>query len=267
MAITAAFCLCFAVACDDEEFSYEGGGDPEYVQIYNLNASNTPVQMAILDGKFVFRAPARAGLVFVGLFDSAGLMIVDANGNCLIEVQNGLQLYARWEKMECTLYFNAGEDGTLEDDEKSQTLAYESDLSSFPVPTPVAGKVFVCWLNGETPVTDEDGDLLENKRKLTESNFTFTEGTKVNFTAKYDVQKFTYTFDYQDENYDNRSGVVEYGTTFGSIKTEFPELIDTGSRELVGWSTNEYTMVEINEEELMEADTTFYAIWKEYKTF
>ena len=268
MAITAAFCLCFAAACDDEEFSYDGGtGNTEYVQIYNLNASNTPVQMAILDGKFVFRAPARAGLVFVGLFDNAGLMIVDANGNCLIEVQNGLQLYARWEKMECTLYFNAGEEGALDDEDKSQTLEYESDLSSFPVPTPVAGKVFVCWLNGETPVTDADGDLLENKRKLTSENFTFTDGTKVNFTAQYDVQKFTYTFDYQDEQYDNRSGVVEYGATFGSIKTEFPDLIDTGSRELVGWSTNEYTMVEMDETQTFEADTTFYAIWKEYKTF
>lgn len=268
MALTAIVCLCFAVACDEEEFSYEGGGgDPEYVQIYNLNESNTPVQMAILGGQFVFRAPARAGLVFVGLFDSAGLMIVDANGNCLIEVQNGLQLYARWEKMECILSFDAGADGTLENDDKTQTLQYESDLYSFPVPDPVAGKVFVCWLNGETSVTDEDGNLLENKRKLTSENFTFTDGTKVNFIAKYDVQKFTYMFDYQDEDYENKSGVVEYGATFGTLKTLFPELIDTGSRELVGWSTNEYTLVEIDEEALIEEDTTFYAIWKDYKTF
>lgn len=268
MAIMAAFCLCFAVACgDDDEFSYEGGGDIEYVQIYNLNSNNTPVQMQILGGRFVFRAPARPGLVFVGLFDSAGLMIVDANGNCLIEVQNGLQLYARWEKMQCTLYFDAGQDGTLDDDEKSQTHAYESDLDSFPVPAPAVGKVFVGWAQGEALVTDEDGDLLENKGKLTSENFTFTEGTKVYFTAKYDVQKFTYLFDYQDEDYENKSGVVEYGATLGTLKMEFPELIDTGSRELVGWSTNEYTMVEIDETKVLDDDVTFYAIWRDYKTF
>lgn len=266
--LVAAFCLCFGVACDEEEFSYEGGtSNTEYVQIYNLNTSNTPVQMAIVGGRFTFRAPTRAGLEFQGLFDAAGLMIVDANGNCLIEVQNGLQLYARWEKMTCTIYFDAGEDGTLEEGEASQTLAYESDLSNFPTPTPVAGKVFVCWVNGETPVTDADGEVLEAKNKLTSENFTFTDGSKVNLVARYEVQTFTYTFDYQDENYENKTGVVEYGATFAALKTEFPALVDTGSRELVGWSLNSYVMEEITESEAVLDDVTLYAIWKDYKTF
>ena len=269
MAVMAAFCLCFAVACDDEEFSYEGEtGSPEYVQIYNLNANNTPVQMAIVGGRFTFRAPTRAGLVFEGLYDAAGLMIVDQNGNCLIEVQNGLQLYARWAKMNCTLLFDAGEDGTLAEDERSQTYEYDSALFEFGVPTPVQGKEFVGWMNNGVLVTDEDGNLLEDKDVLTGENFKFNDdGKTVQFTAQYKIQTFTYTFDYQNDEYENVSGVVEYGATFGSIKTEFPELIDTGSRELVGWSISEYTMVELNEEELIEEDTTFYAIWKEYRTF
>ncbi|MBQ7368952.1 MAG: InlB B-repeat-containing protein, partial [Clostridia bacterium] len=269
LAMTAALCLGLGAACDEEEFSYEGGGssNAEYVQIYNLNPSNTPVQMSILDGRFVFRAPTRAGLVFEGLYDAAGLQIVDKNGNCLILVQNGLQLYARWSKMECTFYFNAGEDGAMDEEELTKTFEYESDLYSFPTPTPVAGKEFVCWLNGETPVTDENGDLLEGKDKLTGENFTFTENTKVYLTAQYKVQTFTYTFDYQDEDYENKSGTVEYGATFATIKTEFPELVDTGSRELVGWSTDAYSMVEVTDETAIAEDVTLYAIWREYKTF
>ena len=267
MSALAALCLCFAVGCDDDEFSYEGGaGNTEYVQIYNLNASNTPIQMAIVGGRFNFRAPTRAGLVFEGLYDAAGLMIVDANGNCLIDVQNGLQLYARWAKISCTLLFDAGEDGTIE--ETSKTYEYDSTLFAFDVPTPVKGKEFLGWANNDTLVTDANGNLLENKVVLTGENFKFNEdGTTVQFVAQYKIQTFTCTFDYQDEEYENISSTVEFGATFGTIKMEFPELVDTGSREIVGWSTEEYTMVEPNEEELIAEDTTFYAIWKEYKTF
>ena len=178
-----------------------------------------------------------------------------------------MQLYAKWDALDCTLIFDAGEYGVMDDDEETLTANYGAPLITLPVPVPVEGREFVAWTHGGVAVTDEMGNVLEDKDELTSANYTFTDNTKVTFVATYKVQTFTYTFDYQDLDYENKTGTVEYGTTYGEIKGEFPPLIDTGSRELIGWSVNENTFVEAQDTDAITAHVTLYAFWKDYKNF
>ena len=237
--------------------------DDGYVITYYLSEDSAPYTKYVDNGVFYFdRVPTRNHCVFLGMYDSAvgGTQIVDQYGHCIVTIDRDMTLYAHWSYETCQIQFDAGE-GTLADNLKTMSVVYESTVTSFPVPERF-GYDFVGWFDENDTKYSDKGAVLSEKTRFNDKNYQFSENNTVILTARYVVKQYTLTFDYNDGTYLTETVKINHGDTLESVTLPTK---DTGSREIIGWSTQRATLVPFAG--TFTSDVTLYAIWSDYKVF
>ncbi len=243
-------------------FSSCGGDDYEYYDITYYVGSDIYYQSEVV-GTYCRRLdfiPERFGYRFLGLYDSydGGTQIFNENGMANVDINSPVTLYSQWEAMDYNIVFDpAG--GYLADTEKEATYTYGSEITSFPVPQ-MENMDFIGWKNSNGMLISTGGIPNRDATVFNQSSYAFYDVCTL--TACWEIKKYEITFDFADPNYQSQSCVVEYDQQFTSDL--YPEKIDTGTKELVGWTTSYGSNIEWDGN--LTSNITLFAIWKEYRT-
>ena len=211
--------------------------------------------------------PEEFGYEFLGLYDqkNGGTCIVEPNGNVTVEIREQVTLYSQWKALPCDMIFNAN-GGYLEKSKEKITLDYGSTIESLPVPVR-EGYDFVGWKNNSGKIISDGETPIDNAGIFTNWDYTMyrnnsgTSYAEARLTAEWEVKKYEITFEYNDPTYQNTTAYLQYNVQFS--EDLYPEKVDTGTRELVGWTASYGSGIPFDGN--VTSDITLFAIWKDYK--
>jgi hypothetical protein len=238
-----------------------------YVVTYYLDDDSSPIKVtANSEGTFPFKddkIPTKSHCKFAGLYDAktGGGLIVTAEGEYNVVITGSTTLYAHWTGNDCRLVYDAGE-GTLDEASQYETITYGSTIATMPEPE-YYGYDFVGWFSADYKTQySEAGTPKESKSVLNDKNYSFTSNTDIVYLyAKYETAKYSLTLDYNDDySYESETISITHGKTLESVTLP---TVDTGKREIVGWSVSPNSMIEYTD--TFDGDLTLYAIWKSYR--
>jgi len=252
--ILACFVLAFS-SCDDEE-------DYEYYEVayYVDNEIYYEYEIVGTYMRYLEWTPSKFGYKFLGLYDApeGGSQIFDENGRANVDINSACTLYSQWEIMDFKIVFDPS-GGYLDENLKEATYAYDSTMSSFPVPQR-ENMSFIGWKSSSGTMVSSGSVPTNDGVKFNSSHYYFN-GDVCTLTAVWDVKKYNITFEFNDPSITNQTISLRYDETFTS--SMYPEKIDTGSRELMGWTASYGSSIPWDEN--LTDDITLFAMWKDYK--
>lgn len=257
--------LCFSGAALSACGGDDDGNSGRPTITYYLYSGDAPVTTIVFDGKFSLRVlPTKPHSTFLGLYDAptGGTQIVDETGRCSIIIDHNITLWAHWESEQCTITYNP-DGGTLTSGERVYNIYYDNDITAMPTASR-EGYDFTGWFSNGHKVADNSGVVNKDCTKFNTSNYTFDTNTNnVTLIAGWTIKRCKITLDYNDYSTPEGEITVDYGTLLTDVT--LPEK-DTGSKMIVGWSTNKFNLSDLNI--TVTSDTTvLYAIWKDYRVF
>ena len=208
-----------------------------------------------------FSTPEREGYTFAGLFTAkeGGDMYFDANGVAVVVISESVTLYAHWIPKSYVITFDPGE-GYLPTNETERPVLCGSELGSFPAAVR-DGFEFVGYKNADGVMVSDGVTPRAEYARFELASYPLNAEGKAVLTAVYALKKCTVTFDFGNGRVETQT--LAWGSPTAQIA--FPTE-DTGSSEIVSWSTSPSTQINYADE-YVKNDQVFYAIWRDYKTF
>ena len=214
--------------------------------------------------------PERFGYKFLGLYDqrTGGSRIVEPNGQVNVSITSAVTLYSQWEALYYNLYFEAN-GGFLSESQKKTNLAYGTEITSLPVPER-EGYDFVGWKNIDGIIISDGATPYQGSKFFKHDYYRMNHYTDTYdpqgedasvLVAQWEVKKYEITFEYNDSAYQNTTVYLQHDEQFS--EDLYPEKIDTGTRELVGWTASYGSGILFDGN--VTSDITLFAIWKDYK--
>ena len=255
-------------------FALSGCGGSSRRPTYNIRyyvGSEIYYSQNIYEGEpftYLSNIPEQFGYTFMGLFDekTGGSCIVEPDGSVNVEITEEVTLYSQWQPNTFNMYLNA-DGGVLNDDEKVIPMLYGSKITEFPEPKR-EGYDFVGWVDSDGElksagtVPNKQGDVFGSYYyEFVYVNSNSSDETGVKLTAKWEIKKYDITFEYNDPEIENITYSLEYNQQF--TEDIYPEKIDTGSKEVVGWTASYGSGIPFDGN--LNSDITLFAIWKDYK--
>lgn len=255
--------LCIS-ACDK-------GDDVDYTESITVTfiegENQTPIQGSIAwfnQSSFTYFGNVYVpGYRCVGYFTPEGVMYVDENGkkNGDLIFDRNLTLIARYEPWSYHFTFSSGErqfeDGTTE---QKTDIPYESAVGNFPEPVNNNPAYYFDGYFSEDGKRYSNGTIPVNSVFRDDDDLYDADTPHYNLTAVYKLRTFTVTVDYNDGSMETDTFTVDYGAAIGGFDAYYK---DTGSEDIVGWSSNPYIEAELPE--AVTEDLRIYAVWKPYK--
>ena len=230
---------------------YYNGADSE-LRTFTIQAGTSSATLTSI--------PTRKGYQFNGLVDDNGNLIFDAQGKCKPSegINTPMTLSAQWKPLSYKIVFDAGE-GTLPLDSGEREVKSGDTLAPFPVPTR-DGYIFKGWKNSFNEMVSDGANFLPERANFELDNYPEENGV-VTLTADYDLRNCTITFDFCD----GRTETQELAWGADAIELVFPAE-DNGTAEILSWSLSPGVQIDFTDANVKK-DITFYAIWRDYKTF
>lgn len=178
---------------------------------------------------------------------------LEDNGGCLY-------LVVEYQDAPYSLIFDAREGSFGNGKTTHQTEMYaETSLRNQYAPLPKReGYIFDGWYNSADVKVSEASDWISK---------TFTQGTHfdlnqatLNFYAVWKPVDYTLTVDYGLPDVENVTHTVQYDAAIPDLSAD---LLDIGTREIVGWSLTMDGSKPLPE--TVKGNITVYPIWREYK--
>ena len=255
--------MCVAVGCGENEDPTKTEAGTYSISYYLTPDSSEEVEVSVPNSEtFQMSIPQRMGYTFEGLYDQpdGGTQIVNDDGRLNIVLNKDLLLYAQWKPNSYTVYFDAGE-GEIIGSDNEKLYEYGSDILSFAI-AEREGYDFLGWYHNGEQCSDAYGTPVSGKSVFNFDTYTQT-GDVVILTAQWEKKMLTVTFDFNDGSYNYQEMKVGYGETISLA--DFP-VVDTGSKELVGWAyTNNTNTVIESDLTNIRNDLRVYGVWRDYK--
>ena len=254
LVVLACFVLVLS-SCDEEDYEYYEVTYYVDDQIY-YEYEVVGTYMRQLDW-----TPSKFGYKFLGLYDSpeGGSQIFNENGRANVDINSACTLYAQWEIMDFKIIFDPN-GGYLDENLREATYTYDTTMSSFPIPQ-MENMSFIGWKSSYGTMVSSGSVPTNDGVKFNSNHYGFN-GDTCTLTAIWDVKKYNITFEFNDPTMQNQTISLKYDESFTS--SMYPEKIDTGSRELMGWTASYGSSIPWDEN--LTGDVTLFAMWKDYKT-
>ena len=264
--LAATLLMIFTLAgCGGFEYGRE-----EYYQVQFYVDNDEDYVFDVPVGKkyeYLDYIPHKPGHTFLGLYDSrdGGICIFDADGKATVDITDSVTLYAKWKPREYNFVFDAN-GGVLNDSERETVYGYGSNVDALPVPK-LDGYEFLGWKNSNGNLISDAGVPKDTYRVLDYSGYDLPMSDDGNgvytytLTAEWTIETYEIIFEYNDPAIENATAVLQYNEQFTADL--YPENIDTGSKEVVGWTASYGSGIPFDGN--LNSDITLFAIWKDYK--
>ncbi len=277
--LTLILCLLFLYSCIKNETLPENPSDNStqtpppantiYLTYYETLDSESQT-VAYYGGYFKPSVNTRFGYTYKGLFDmpEGGNMIFDSEGVPIVSVESSTTLYYQWEPWDFTISLlsidSEGNKGVIEANDKTVAVKYEQVLTVLPTPEPPYRYKFIGWKSLEGEMVSDGGIVKEEYKIFNLENYPRNViGMPSALTPVFELLVLDVTFEYQDENYENKVLKKVYGDEL--LTNELPRRSD-GTKMIKGWSTDPYEYKPVSTKSLIFENTTLYAFWVNYNS-
>jgi len=170
-----------------------------------------------------------------------------------------VSLWAIYQKAPYSLVFDTKEGKFANGDTSTCSYVYEGHYFALPATPVLHGYTFDGWYNAAGVKIPNDISPLDNFLKP--GKYYDLSSAVLNFEARYLPNAYTLTVDLGLEGVENPVHTVYYDGEFPDLSVHYT---DTGTREILGWSLEKDTEVDLPDK--VFGDITVYPVWKEYKT-
>lgn len=192
----------YTMGVDSSVTLYAVWSQTQFTIQYNLNGgTNSTANPAGYNSEaatIVLAAPTKTGNTFAGWYTDSGFT------QRITQISTGsstnFNLYAKWIKNTYTVTFdnNNGTGST-----SIKTVTYSEAYGSLPIPSWI-GHTFLGWYYNDSRVDDDSTVILTSNHTL---------------VAKWSINKYTISFNFDGGTGDTTSKDIQYGSTYGDLPT------------------------------------------------